>query len=484
MKYQNNATKIRRALLIKIAQAFYAGKLVELIDKIPVEMFPKRNTKLLRCCVYKERAIIKHRIMSILGFKIEEDDEIIPLSEFAHRALNRDNQVFSDEILNVLDVACSGCVKSRYLITNACQGCMARPCTLNCPKNAISMVNNQAVIDYDLCINCGKCVQVCPYHAIIRIPVPCEEVCPVGAISKDESGKAVINFATCVSCGQCMDACPFGAVVERSQFIDILKILQSNELVVAMLAPAIAGDQFKGNLKQIATAVKALGFARVFEVAGGADITAQHEIEEFSERMHKGDVMMTSSCCPAYTEMVKKHIPELQKFVSAAATPMHYTAEIVKKLNPEAITIFIGPCIAKRKEALSDPYVDYVLTFEELEALFGAKGIDVANCVESELENHPSDEARGFGTTCGVTEAVLKKANHDVAIRTEFIDGLTKQTVKQLKSYLKQPGQFNFLEVMGCNGGCIGGPCAIGKVQQAKQAIRKISKKQEYTQLK
>jgi [FeFe] hydrogenase (group B1/B3) len=475
MKYQNNATKIRRELLIRVAKAFYKGKLVEQIDKIPLEMFPKRNNKLLRCCVYKERAIIKHRIMSILGFKIEEDDELTPLSEFARKALAREN-FKTDEILNVLDIACSGCVKSQYLITNACRGCMARPCILNCPKNAISMINNQAVINYDLCIDCGKCMQVCPYRAIIRIPVPCEEACPVEAIGKDESGKAVINFSTCISCGQCMDACPFGAVIEKSQFIDILQILQSKKMVVAMLAPAIAGDQFKGNLKQIAAAVKQLGFARVFEVAGGADVTSEHEIKEFVERMHKGDAMMTSSCCPAYTEMVKKHIPELQSFVSTAATPMHYTAEIVKKLDSQAITIFVGPCIAKRKEALSDSLVDYVLTFEELDALFAAKGIDIGKCAEGELENRPSDEGRGFAATCGVTEALLKKTNKDAAIRTELIDGLTKQTFKQLKTYSKQPGDFNFLEVMACNGGCVGGPCAIGKLQQATRAIRKIAK--------
>lgn len=475
MKYQNNATKIRRALLIRIAQAFNLEKLIEQIDKIPIEMFPKNNRELLRCCVYKERAIIKHRIMSILGFGVEEDDGIISLSEYARRALGRE-KLQSDEILSVLDIACSGCVKSQYLITNACRGCMARPCTLNCPKKAISMENQQAKINYDLCIDCGRCMQVCPYHAIIRIPVPCEEACPVDAIGKDDSGKAVINFSACISCGQCMDACPFGAVMEKSQFIDVLKILKNKKSVIAMIAPAIAGDQFRGNLQQIAAAIKQLGFDQVFEVAGGADITSQHEIEEFIERMRKGDTMMTSSCCPAYTEAVKKHIPELQKFVSTAATPMHYTAEVVKKINPQALTVFIGPCIAKRKEALTDPYVDYVLTFEELDALFAAKNIDVSKCAESNLENRPSDEGRGFAATCGVTEALLKKANKDAAIKMEFIDGLNKQTIKQLKSHAKQPGDFNFLEVMGCNGGCIGGPCAIGKLQQAKLAIQKISK--------
>lgn len=479
MKYQNNATQIRRNLLIKIAQAFYADKLLEVIDRIPFTLFPKSNRELLRCCIYKERAIIRHRIICILGFGVEDDqDEITPLSEYAKRALVRSSSdAKSGEILSVLEIACSGCVKSQYLITNACRGCMARPCTLNCPKKAVKFVNGQATIDQSLCVDCGRCMQVCPYHAIIRVPIPCAEVCPVGAIGKDDKGKAVIDFAKCISCGQCMTACPFGSVMEKSQFIDVLKGLSDpSKKVIAMLAPAIAGNQFTGNIKQIAAACKKLGFANVFEVAGGADVTAKHEIDEFSQRMQAGDKMMTSSCCPAYTEAVKKHLPELQAYISHAATPMHYTAELVKRLYPEAITVFVGPCIAKRKEAQSDEFVDYVLTFEEIDSLFAAKNIDISKCEETELENTPTDAARGFATTCGVTDALLTRENKNVPIRSEFVDGLSKQTIKQLKSYAAQPVDFNFLEVMGCAGGCVGGPCAIGKLQQAQRTIRKIAK--------
>lgn len=473
MKYQNNATLIKRSLLIQIAKAFYANNLVETIDRIPIDMFPKNNRELLRCCIYKERVILKHRIMSILGFGAEEDNELIPLAKYAELALAR-KAALKDEILSVLDIACVGCVKSQYLITNACRGCMARPCTLNCPKKAIKMVKGQANINTELCVNCGRCLQVCPYHAIIRVPIPCEEVCPVDAISKNEEGKTVIDFDKCVSCGQCMISCPFGAMMEKSQFIDILKTLQSGKEIIAMIAPAIAG-QFKGNLQQIGSAIKKLGFSHVYEVAGGADVTSKHEAEEFKERMEKGDPMMTTSCCPAYTEAVKKHIPELQKYVSTTKTPMHYTAEIVKKSVPNAITVFIGPCIAKRKESQTDDNIDYVLTFEELDALFAAKNIDVVKCEEIELENRPSDKARGFATTCGVTDAVLAASCKNTSVRSQFIDGLTKKSIKQLKAYAKQPGDFNFIEVMGCEGGCVGGPCVIGKLQQAQQTIRKIA---------
>ncbi|MCK4608868.1 MAG: monomeric [FeFe] hydrogenase [Gammaproteobacteria bacterium] len=483
MKYQNNATKVRRLILISIAQAFYLGQLIEQIDRIPIERFPKENKGLLRCCIYKERAIVKQRIMSALGFGVEEDDELTSLAAYAKRALKRAKPV-KGAILSVLDIACSGCVSSRYLITNACRGCMARPCTLNCPKQAISVVNGQSVIDYDLCVNCGRCAQVCPYKAIIKVPVPCEEACPVDAIHKDDSGKAVIDFTKCISCGQCMVACPFGAVMEKSHFIDVLQHLanadKKEQTIVAMVAPAIAGNQFAGNLNQIAAALKLLGFTRVVEVAGGADITAKVEAEEFSERMKQGDKFMTTSCCPAYAEAVAKHIPELQPMISTAKTPMHYTAEMIKNSAADAITVFVGPCIAKRKEAENNKNIDYVLTFEELDALFAARNINVTECEASELENHPSDAGRGFATTCGVTEALLDATHKDVPIHTELIDGLTKQTVKDLKRYAKNPDgcNFNFLEVMACEGGCVGGPCAIGKLQSARRAIRKIAQKQ------
>jgi len=477
MKYQNNANKIRRVLLIKIAAAFYKDKLEESIDLIPLAIIPKKNDEAFRCCVYKERAIIKHRIMSILGFGSEDDDEISPPSKYAKLALARDTDKNKNkELLSVLDIACTGCVDSQHLITHACKGCVARPCTLNCPKNAIKVTHGQAVIDYDLCIDCGKCMQVCPYHAIIRVPIPCEEICPVNAISKDESGKAVIDFKKCIYCGQCATSCPFGAVMEKSQIIDVLTAIKNNKNVIAMIAPAIAGNQFNGNLKQIVNAIKQLGFNECWEVAGGADITTKNETEEFAERMHRQDKMMTSSCCPAYTEAVAKHLPELQPFVSTTKTPLYYTAKAIKKSYPEAITVFIGPCIAKRKEAQDNSDVNFVLTFEELDALFTAKNIDVSNCQEINAENNPSSYGRGFATTCGVTDSILAKINKDTEIRAELIDGLSKKSIKQLKSYAKDKVDFNFLEVMGCNGGCVGGPCSLGKLQLAQLAIRKIAK--------
>ena len=476
----NDASRVRRELMIRVVREYLHNTLSAQIDRIPCELRP-RNGKFSRCCIYKDRAVLKYRLMALLGIGIEtESDEAKPLSAYLQDAMQRTEK--NQEILSVLDVACSHCVTSRYLVTNACRGCFARPCTFACPRGAISVIGNQAQIDYTKCIDCGKCTQVCPYHAIIRVPVPCEEACPVGAISRDESGKQFINFNTCISCGKCMTACPFAAILERSQLIDILRALQSKRPVVAMVAPSIVG-QFSGKLGQIAAGLIKAGFASMVEVAFGAEMTTEHEAEEFFERMKKGDHIMTTSCCPAYTEAVKRHVPSLQPFVSSTPSPMRFAARSVKQATPDAVTVFIGPCVAKRKEALADENTDFVMTFEELGALLVAMEIDIASQEAIPLERDVKGYARGFATSCGVTAAILagtaEQKNIPEAERptidAKFINGLDRKTVKQLDLYGKGKLPGNFLEVMACEGGCVGGPCAIGKVTLAAEAVKKAA---------
>jgi [FeFe] hydrogenase (group B1/B3) len=479
MQATNDASLVKRGLLIRIIKEFKNGVLEKNIDRIPYQMRPK-DGKSSRCCVYKDRAVMKYRIMAMLGIGVEnESDELKPLSEYLEDAKKRDKP--ESDILSVLDVACSHCITSRYLITNACRGCFARPCTSTCPKGAISIVNGHAQIDYDLCIDCGKCTNVCPYHAIIRVPIPCEEACPVNAIKRDENtDRQYIDFDACVSCGKCMTACPFGAILERSQILDVLQALKSGKKVVAMVAPAIVG-QFAGKIGQIASALQQAGFHKMVEVAFGAEMTTEHEARDFVERMHNGDRIMTTSCCPAYVETVKRHIPQMLPFVSGTKTPMQYTAEFVKKSDPDAISVFIGPCVAKRKEAVDDVNTDYVMTFEELGAMFAAFEIDVASEPAVPLEHDVKGYARGFATSCGVSAAILEKmkSNHpemDIPeLDGNFINGIDKKAVKQLALYAngKLPG--NFLEVMACEGGCVGGPCAIGKIKLAIQAVKKFA---------
>jgi len=265
---ESNLARIRREIYVRIAKAFFEGNLFEKIDRIPLEMRPKNFGNATRCCIYKDRAMIKYRTMAALGLSIEDEiDELTPLSEYAKISLNSE---VKNSHLTILTELCSGCVKTHYHITDACQGCVARPCTTTCAKGAISVIDGKAKIDPAKCVNCGRCMDVCPYQSIILVPIPCEEACPVGAITKDENGKEKIDEEKCILCGKCLTACPFGAIAERSQLTKVIEALKKGENITALIAPSISG-QFPGNMEQLQQALLLLGFTNIYEVAYGAE---------------------------------------------------------------------------------------------------------------------------------------------------------------------------------------------------------------------
>ena len=308
--------------------------------------------------------------------------------------------------------------------------------------------------------------------AIQKIIVPCENACPVGAIAKGEDGHAKIDFDKCISCGKCVSACPFGAVHEKSQIIDVLKNIKEGKKVIAMVAPAIMG-QLPCTPQQLKEAIQELGFYDVYEVAQGADVTTKTEAAEFVERLEHGEEFMTTSCCAGYNELVEKHVPELKPFRSDTKTPLYYTAEIVKKENPDAVTVFFSPCVAKRREALQNDNVDYVLNYEELGAWFIALGIQVAECKESEFKTEASAEARNYAVTGGVAKAVQTLLPEEIPAHPVVINGLDKQSIRDLKKYAKN-GMCelgNLIEVMACPGGCLGGNATVNAYKPALKQL-------------
>ncbi len=478
MSAADNADRLRREILIRVAKAFLSGDFPNAVNQIPYEMYPKAAAT-YHCCIYKDRAITRSSCLAAMGILLEqEDDETLPLSRYAAKALVRERP--KTPILTVCDIACRGCVPARYFVTNACQSCVARHCAGSCKFNAIYFEHGKAQIDPANCKNCGRCREGCPYQAITQLTVPCEKNCPVKAIHKNEEGRAEIDFDKCTSCGRCMRSCPFGAVMERSQIIDVLRLLkEGGRRLVALAAPAITG-QFPATMGQIFSALKRIGFDEVVEVALGADKTARLEAEEFAERMARGDKFMTTSCCHAYIRMARRHAPEIQKFISATHTPMHYAAEMVKDRDPDAITVFLGPCVAKRHEGVEDPLVDYVLTFEEVGALFVAMRIEAGSCDDLPLGGAiPSDLARGFALTGGVAEAVRGNAAEGVEVRPVCVNGLSPQGIQRLKLYAKGNCPGNLVEVMTCEGGCVGGAGVLGEREKAARAIRHLIGREE-----
>ena len=488
----NQSLYVKKEVMARLIEAYLSDDFPENTRVIPYDMRPTGAEVPYRCCIYKERAILKTRLIANLGFPLENDDERINLTTYAKEAEAR-TQV-SDKHLTVLRQACKGCTSNSIFVTDICQGCVARPCVNACKFGAISVGDGRAKIDNEKCKKCQMCINTCPYHAIVKLSVPCEDVCPVGAIKKDDRGLASIDFSKCISCGKCISACPFGAVHEKSEIIDILKAMKQGKKVVAMIAPAVAG-QFRGNLYQLKTAIKKSGFYDVFEVAKGADKTARNEAREFVERMGESDAMwdaihpiaesgetqtegfMTTSCCAGYMQLVNKHLPEIKKYVSDTHTPLYYTSEYVKSVLPDSVTVFIGPCVAKRVEGFENPNVDYVMSFEELGALFMAKKIEVSECEESKFNEESSKQARNFGVTGGVAEAVKKALKYENSVKPHVISGLNKESIRQLKKYAAAGAcedGCNLIEVMCCEGGCIAGNATINNVKMANKQIKEV----------
>ena len=469
--------RLKREVLVRLIKAFLSDNFAENTRLIPYEMRPKYADVAFRCCNYKERGILRARTLAGLGFSIEKDDEKTLLSDYANQALNR--QKPDPEPLTVVESACHSCPASRVYVTELCQNCVARPCMNTCRFGAISHVNGRSVIDPEKCKKCGMCIAACPYGAIVKTVVPCENVCPVGAIAKDEHGFARIDSEKCISCGKCVSACPFGAVHAKSQIIDILKNIKEGKEVIALIAPALIGH-LPCAPEQIKDALKKVGFSSVYEVAQGADITTAVEAKDFQERLEQGAPFMTTSCCAAYNELVKKHLPEIKPYVSDAHTPMYYTAELVKKEHPNAITVFVSPCFAKRREALDNPNVNYLMNFEELGAALIAMGVEIDACVQEAFDYASSKEAREFALSGGVARAVQAawKGEKD-AIKPVVVNGLDKAAIRDLKIYAKtgKCPAGNLLEIMCCPGGCIAGNACLGSLKDAFKKVKDYGEK-------
>ena len=446
-KFESNVQYTKYLVNREMAKRFLNGEKMnaETVKKIgeTISPGPKPNT---RCCIYKERHILSERVK--INLKKQKKDE---------------------NVIKIIRAACDECPVYRYVVTEACRGCLAHKCIEVCPRNAITIIGHRAFINQDLCIECGKCHSACPFGAISDVKRPCLCSCHADALFVAEDRKVYIDEEKCVSCGACVYNCPFGAIVDKSFVIDTLDLLKKSEnntkyKVYAVIAPAISSQFTNAKIEQVINGIEKIGFYHAVEAALGADMVSCHEAIEFADTIEKRQ-WMTSSCCPAFVKYIQKNYPELVSHVSGTVSPMIAIAKMIKNTDKDARIVFIGPCTAKKMEINENDIkgiIDYAITFEELNAILDAMDIDVSKCDETPLDN-ASYFGRLFARSGGVSaavEAAIKEKGIDVDFQPVKCDGLD-ECVKALKvaSFGRLKG--NFIEGMACKCGCIGGAASL-----------------------
>ena len=456
-KFDTKVQHLKYKVLREVARQAWNDTLLQNIVDIPKTIVPGK-TPTMRCCVYKERAILAERVKIAMGG-------------------NKDNP----NVIEVIDIACDECPAAGYDVTDSCRGCLAHRCEDVCKRGAISFdYNHVAHIDKSKCVECGQCARVCPYSAIVNRKRPCQKACKVKAISINDDNAAAIDNNKCIQCGACVYQCPFGAITDKSFILNVIDLIKKSGnntkyKVYALVAPSVSSQFTYAKLGQVISGLKELGFFTVIEAALGADMVAQAESRELFE---KG--FLTSSCCPAFVQYIKSAFPDLLPYVSHNLSPMATLAKYIKETDKNSRVVFIGPCTAKKAEVQLEtvkPYVDAVLTFEELQALYDSRDIDITVLGEDVLEN-ASYFGRIFARSGGLCDAVaqgLKEQNLDFELNPAACDGIEECRTALLKKS-KNVLDANFIEGMACVGGCIGGAGCLTHGEKNKSDVDKYGR--------
>ncbi len=468
-------TDIRKKVFTEVARMAYSGGDYTKAEDLPYLIVPG-DQPLHRESVFLERAIAGERVRLAMGLSIRPVQTRTLMTDGMDAAAVAE-QYYEPPLVNIIPYACHACPTNQYKVSNYCQNCLAASCQKVCPKDAITFRNNRSYIDLDKCIRCGKCAKACPYNAIVHLERPCQAACGMDAIVSDEHGKAVIDQDKCVACGQCLVSCPFGAIVDKGQIFQVIQSILKGDQVIAIVAPAFIGQFGKHSTpEKFNAAMSILGFDSSVEVAIGADICTIQEAKDFMNKVPAEQPFMATSCCPAWHSMVEKLFPEQTKNISMTLTPMVFTARMLKKKYPDCKVVFVGPCAAKKLEAIREDIrsdVDFVLTFEELQGMFEAKEIDFETIEAGQALNEGTAAGRGFAVAGGVAKAVadmIRETHPDAEVKTARAEGLRE--CRKLMT-LAKAGKYDgyLLEGMACPGGCVAGAGTLLSVETAAKVV-------------
>ena len=475
--------QLRKNVFIEVAKAAYLDderQIREAVEEIPYKITPEEEPR-YRESIHRERAICSERVRLAMGLSLRPQDRPVPVTSGLSKS-TVDEIYYEPPLMQVIPSACNACEDNIYEVSNMCKGCISHPCMVVCPKEAISRVDGHAFIDRDKCIKCGRCKDACPYDAISKKIRPCSVACGVKAIRSDKYGRACIDPVKCVSCGMCMVSCPFGAIADKSQFFQLIRSMRGGAKVIAEVAPAYVG-QFGKNVtpEKFRAALLKMGFAEVYEVALGADIGCVTEASDYVHNVKTGAApYLLTSCCPSWAVLAKKTLPEeTVSCVSHELTPMVATARSIKKSNENVKVVFIGPCAAKKLEAMrrtvrSD--VDFVITFEELSAMLEAAGIDPANVEETERMHNATGAGRNYAIAGGVAASIEKCINEyypGTEVKIAKVEGLAECQKMLLRTKAGQMDGY-LIEGMACPGGCVAGAGTLIPINEANKEVVKI----------
>ncbi len=470
---------LRKRVYAEVAKLSYDYKDGDLsqMDEIPYRIIPGEMV-VYRDSVFIERAIVRERMRMAMGLTLRTAAEHAPVTQGAEECV-KPEKYYQPPLINIIKFACHACPDNEVKVTDACQGCFAHACKEVCPVGAITIKDRKSMIDKEKCIKCSKCVQACPYSAIIKMERPCVKACGMNAIGSDEYGRADIDQDKCVSCGMCLANCPFGAIADKAQIFQCIQAIKGDSPVYAAIAPAVTG-QFGPDFtpEKMRPAFRALGFEDVVEVAIGADLCTLSEAKDYVENVPDNIPFMGTSCCPAWSVMAKKLFPEYAECISMALTPMVLTGRFIKTRYPGCKVAFIGPCAAKKLEASRKSIrsdIDFVLTFEEVMGMFEAKEIDFRSLPDDDTMHGASGDGRGFAVSGGVAEAVvncIKEQYPDKEIKYASAEGLAE--CRKMMAMAKA-GKYNgyLLEGMACPGGCIAGAGTVQPIDKSAASVAK-----------
>ena len=462
-----------------------------------------------RVCVVEVEGF--DRLMTACNNPVAEGMVIHTNSKKAREARRTNVQL----ILSEHDTSCTTCVRSG----NCSLQDLARDLNIREIPYPIKLAKEKSdpnfplIRDYAKCIKCMRCVQVCDKIQDSHI----WDVVNTGShTTVDVANAYKLTESNCALCGQCITHCPVGALRERDDTDKVLDALQDpNKVVVAQIAPSIRtawGEPFGldpnfATVKRLAAALEIMGFDYIFDTNFSADLTIMEEANEFLEKLaHKDEEKfpMFTSCCPGWVRYIKSHYPEFVDQVSTSKSPQQmfgavtksYFAEKIGKDPKDIFCVSIMPCVAKKSECAlptmkadnGDPEVDVVLTTREVDRLIASEYIVPQSLPEREMDSPlgiGSGAGNIFGATGGVMEAALRTAYYAVtgenpnpdafkAVRgdegwkeAEFtIAGTTLKVAvvnglanagKLLTALKKGEKSYDFVEVMACPGGCVGG---------------------------